>query len=43
MGGDHRSSRNPERGPPYVWTKTVDQILISIVGNYCTKINDSGH
>jgi transposase len=27
---------------PYVWTKTADQILESI-GNYCTRINDSGH
>jgi transposase len=27
---------------PYVWVKTADQILASI-GNYCTKINDSGH
>ena len=27
---------------PYVWTKTADQILASIV-NYCTRINDSGH
>jgi transposase len=27
---------------PYVWTKTADQILASI-GNYCTRINDSGH
>ncbi|PJE23025.1 MAG: IS630 family transposase, partial [Mycobacterium sp.] len=26
---------------PYVWTKTADQILASI-GNYCTRINDSG-
>jgi hypothetical protein len=27
---------------PYVWTKTADQILASI-GNYCTRITDSGH
>ena len=27
---------------PYVWTKTADQILTSI-GNYCRRINDSGH
>lgn len=27
---------------PYVWTKTADQILASI-GNYCNRINDSGH
>jgi transposase len=27
---------------PYVWTKTADQILASI-GNYCIRINDSGH
>jgi transposase len=27
---------------PYVWTKTADQILASI-GNYCHRINDSGH
>jgi transposase len=27
---------------PYVWTKTADQILESI-GNYCRRINDSGH
>ena len=27
---------------PYVWTKTADQILTSI-GNYCNRINDSGH
>ena len=27
---------------PYVWVKTADQILTSI-GNYCTRINDSGH
>jgi transposase len=27
---------------PYVWTKTADQILASI-GNYCARINDSGH
>lgn len=27
---------------PYVWTKTADQILASI-GNYCVRINDSGH
>lgn len=27
---------------PYVWTKTADQILASI-GNYCQRINDSGH
>jgi transposase len=27
---------------PYVWTKTADQILAS-VGNYCRRINDSGH
>jgi transposase len=27
---------------PYVWTKTADQILVSI-GNYCQRINDSGH
>ena len=27
---------------PYVWTKTADQILASI-GNYCTRINNSGH
>jgi transposase len=27
---------------PYVWTKTADQILASI-GNYCGRINDSGH
>jgi len=27
---------------PYVWTKTADQILSSI-GNYCTRMNDSGH
>ena len=26
---------------PYVWTKTADQILSSI-GNYCRRINDSG-
>ena len=26
---------------PYVWTKTADQILASI-GNYCTRINNSG-
>jgi hypothetical protein len=26
----------------YVWTKTAGQILAS-VGNYCTRINDSGH
>ena len=35
--------RHLERQPrPYVWTKTADQILASI-GNYCTRINDSGH
>ena len=27
---------------PYVWTKTADQILASI-GNYCARINDTGH
>jgi transposase len=27
---------------PYVWTKTADQILARI-GNYCRRINDSGH
>jgi transposase len=27
---------------PYIWTKTADQILASI-GNYCSRINDSGH
>lgn len=27
---------------PYVWTRTADQILESI-GNYCKRINDSGH
>ncbi|CAM3912390.1 IS630 family transposase [Mycolicibacterium frederiksbergense] len=27
---------------PYIWTKTADQILASI-GNYCRRINDSGH
>jgi transposase len=27
---------------PYIWTKTADQILTSI-GNYCRRINDSGH
>jgi len=27
---------------PYVWVKTADQILESI-GNYCKRINDSGH
>jgi transposase len=27
---------------PYVWAKTAEQILASI-GNYCTRINDSGH
>ncbi len=27
---------------PYVWTKTAEQILASI-GNYCARINDSGH
>jgi transposase len=27
---------------PYVWTKTADQILASI-GNYCQRINNSGH
>src|SRR5215218_9776521 len=27
---------------PFVWTKTADQILASI-GNYCQRINDSGH
>lgn len=27
---------------PYVWTKTADQILVS-VANYCKRINDSGH
>ena len=27
---------------PYVWTKTAEQILASI-GNYCRRINDSGH
>jgi transposase len=27
---------------PYIWTKTADQILTSI-GNYCTRINDSQH
>jgi transposase len=27
---------------PYVWIKTADQILASI-GNYCRRINDSGH
>jgi hypothetical protein len=27
---------------PYIWTKTADQILASI-GNYCHRINDSGH
>jgi transposase len=27
---------------PYVWTKTADQILANI-GNYCRRINDSGH
>lgn len=32
-------NQNPR---PYVWTKTADQILASI-GNYCTRINDSGH
>jgi len=26
----------------YVWTKTAEQILASI-GNYCRRINDSGH
>ena len=31
-----------ENPRPYVWTKTADQILASI-GNYCTRINDSGH
>ena len=41
MSGNHRSSRHPERGP-YVWTKTADQILISIVGNYCTKLMTQG-
>jgi transposase len=33
------SNNNPR---PYVWTKTADQILASI-GNYCHRINDSGH
>jgi transposase len=33
------SNNNPR---PYVWTKTADQILASI-GNYCQRINDSGH
>ena len=27
---------------PFVWRKTADEILDSI-GNYCTRINDSGH
>lgn len=27
---------------PYVWTKTADQILESL-GDYCQRINDSGH
>jgi transposase len=27
---------------PYVWVKTADKILANI-GNYCQKINDSGH
>jgi hypothetical protein len=27
---------------PYVWTKTADQILASIL-NYCRQINESGH
>nr|WP_264074787.1 IS630 family transposase [Mycolicibacter minnesotensis] len=36
--GEHWNE-NPK---PYVWTKTADQILASI-GNYCTRINDSGH
>ncbi|MFA4092024.1 IS630 family transposase [Mycobacteroides chelonae] len=31
-----------ENPRPYVWTKTADQILESI-GNYCRRINDSGH
>lgn len=31
-----------ENPRPYVWTKTADQILASI-GNYCQRINDSGH
>ena len=31
-----------DRPRPYVWTKTADQILASI-GNYCRRINDSGH
>lgn len=31
-----------ENPRPYIWTKTADQILASI-GNYCTRINDSGH
>ena len=31
-----------ENPRPYVWVKTADQILTSI-GNYCNRINDSGH
>lgn len=31
-----------ENPRPYAWTKTTDQILASI-GNYCTRIYDSGH
>ena len=35
-------SRPGTRTPPYVWTKTADQILESI-SRYCERINQSGH
>jgi transposase len=31
-----------ENPRPYIWTKTAEQILDAI-GNYCTRINASGH
>jgi transposase len=32
-------NENPRR---YIWPKTAEQILAGI-GNYCIRINDSGH
>ena len=31
-----------ENPRPFIWTKTAEQILDTL-GNYCKRINDSGH
>ena len=41
--GHHRLGRELEQQPPpYVWTKTADEILNTLAA-YCQRITDSGH